>query len=315
MAEHASVDVLQEAPFPLRKTSFLLSAEHVADGWLQLLNLVVRCGRVKEGKGDRFTEVLNAVVTIELADKEGEFPPQFDFGSEEFEAYYQRFLSPSRPQGGQDWSWFSPETGVEQVSQLERAIDRLRSSHGGTMLLLGPSDPDRPDAAPRVVLITFNIVEERLCGSYVFQYDDIYNAWPLNALSLTRLQREVSKRIGVGVDSATFVCQSAYIYERDWDRARAKLDKWFKRQRPLPYRPDIAGMFILSPENDRARALLLSPAADSVLWEGVSPDPEDLIRYIIDTMPWLSAQHIRYLGQEVVKLTRSLREGAPYEQG
>jgi thymidylate synthase len=300
-------------------------AEEVGDGWLQLLNLIMHCGTVKgTRKGDRLTEVLNAVVTIELASGEG-LPPCFDFGTDEFEVYYRHFSSLSCPEDVdytygerlQNWSWFNRETNrMEQVNQLERTIDRLQRSHdtkSGTMVLLGPTDLDRLDDAPCVVLVTFNIVDERLYGTYVIRSEDIYNAWPFNTLSLIRLQREVAKRIGIPVNSATFISHSAHIYERDWGKALAKLDKWFKR--PLPLQADPSGLFFFGVENGRARALFVNHEADKVLWEGESSDPEELIRYIVDTMPWLTAQHIRYLGEEGAKLTRALKEGIPYEQG
>jgi len=320
------VVIPQQTTFPSRKTSFPILAEDVGDGWLQLLNLIMHCGTVKgTGKGDQLTEVLNAVVTIKLASEEGTLPPCFDFSTGEFEVYYRHFSSLSRPDDVdytygerlQNWSWFNQETNrMEQVNQLERTIDRLQRSHDtkrGTMVLLGSTDLDRLDDAPCVVSVTFNVVDERLYGTYVFRSDDIYNAWPFDALSLTRLQGEVSKRIGIPVDSATFISHSAYIYERDWDKAWTKLDKWFKR--PLPLQADPSGLFFFGVENGRARALFVSPEADKVLWEGESSDPEELIRYIVDTMPWLTAQHIRYLGEEAARLTRALREDVPYEQG
>ena len=181
------------------------------------------------------------------------------------------------------------------------------------MVILGPTDLDRLDDAPCLVSVTFNIVDERLYGTYVFRGSDVYNAWPLDTLSLTRLQREVSKQIGIPVDSATFITHAAHINERDWDKARAKLDEWFKR--PLPLQPDPSGLFFFGVENGRARALFVDHEADRVLWEGESSDPEELISYIVDTMPWLTAQHVRYLGGEAAKLTRALKEGEPYEQG
>ena len=319
------VVIPQQTTFPSRKTTFPILAEEVGDGWLQLLNLIMHCGTVKgTRKGDRLTEVLNAVVTFKLASGEG-LPLCFDFGTNEFEVYYRHFSSLSRPDDVdytygerlQSWSWFNQETNrTEQVNQLERTIDRLQRSHAtkrGTMVLLGPTDLDRLDDAPCVVLVTFNIVDERLYGTYVIRSDDTYNAWPFNALSLSRLQREVSKRIGIPVDSATFISHSAHIYERDWGKALAKLDKWFKR--PLPLQADPSGLFFFGVENGRARALFVNHEADKVLWEGESSDPEELIRYIVDTMPWLTAQHMRYLGGEAAKLTRALREGVPYEQG
>jgi len=316
----------QQTTFPSRKTVFPLFAEELGDSWLQLVNLVMHCGTIKGARsGDRLTEVLNAILTIKLASGEETIPPCFNFGAKEFEEYYGRFtsLSPLENMGYtygerlQNWSWCNQEGNkMETVNQLERAIARLEESHDtkrGTIVLLGPTDLDRLDYPPDIVSVNFDIVEERLYGTFVIRSDDIYNAWPFNALSLTRLQREVSKRIGIPVDSATFISHSAHIYERDWDKARAKLDEWFKR--PLPFQADCSGLFFFSVENGIAKALFVTPEVDRVLWEGESREPEELIRHIVDTMPWLAAQHIRYLGEEGAKLARALREGVPYEQG
>jgi thymidylate synthase (methanogen type) len=319
-------DTPQQSTFPSRKTVFPLFAEEVGDGWLQLINLIMHCGTVKGTRsGDRLTEVLNAVVTVKLASVEGTLPACFDFGAEEFEAYYKHFVSLSPPEDADytygerlhNWSWFNQESNsVEQVNQVERTISRLEKAHDtkrGTIVLLGPTDLDGLGDTPAVVLATFNIVDERLYGTYVIRSDDAYNAWPRNALSLTRLQREVSKRIGIPVDSATFISHSAHIYGRDWDKAQAKLDEWVKR--PLPFQADCSGLFFFSVENGVAKALFVSPEVDRVLWEGESDSPQELIRHIVDIMPWLAAQHIRYLGEEGAKLTRALEEGVPYEQG
>jgi thymidylate synthase len=320
------VVIPQQTPFPSRKTTFPILAHEMGDGWLQLLNLIMHCGTVKSTrKGRRMAEVLNAIVTVKLASDEEAPSPCFDFGAEEFEAYYRHFVSLSRHEGMdytcgerlRNWSWFDHEiNGTKLVDQLDRTIARLRRSRDtkrGVMVLLGPTDLDKLDDAPCLVSVAFNIVDERLYGTYVLRSDDIYNAWPLNTLSLIRLQREVSKRIDAPVDSATFISHSAYIYERDWGKAHAKLDKWFKR--PLPLQTDPSGLFFFGLDNGRVRAMLISPEVDRVLWEGEFQDPEDLARYIVDTMPWLAPQHLRYLGGESTKLAQALREGLPYEQG
>jgi thymidylate synthase len=217
----------------------------------------------------------------------------------------------------QNWPWFNQKTHkVELVNQLERTINRLQRSRDtkrGTMVLLGPTDLDILDDAPCVVLVTFNIVDEQLYGTYVIRSNDIYNAWPFNALSLTRLQREVARHIGVPVNSATVISHSAHIYERDWDKAFSKVDKWLRR--PFPFQADPSGSFSFAIENGLVKAQFISPEGDMVLWERESPNPENLIRDIVDTMPWLTAQHVRYLGSEAAKLTRCLREGVPYSQG
>ena len=250
-----------------------------------------------EGKGGRRAEVLNVIVTVKLGDEEG-LPPCFDIDNDEFEAHYQRSFAVSPPEG---------------VNQLDSAVERLQKNHDTAIILLERADLDTPDDAPGVGPVTFNIVDERLYGTCVVRSDDVYNTWPLNALTLIRLQMKVSQRIGVAADSATFISHSAHVCEGDWDKAQAKLDEWFKR--PLPFQADPAGLFFFGVENGRARALFVGPDVDTVLWEGESADPADLVRHIIDTMPWLVTQHVRYLGEEAAKLSRALMEDIPYEQG
>ena len=61
--------------------------------------------------------------------------------------------------------------------------------------------------------------------------------------------------------------------------------------------------------------MLITHEADAVLWEGESHSPEELSWHIVDLMPWLSAQHIRYIGQECASMRRALQEGEEYVQG
>jgi hypothetical protein len=322
----APADIPERIAFPSRKTTFPLFAGELGDGWLQLLNLTLRCGTVKgTSEGERLAEVLNAVVSVELAGEEEAIPPFFDFTSDEFEASHRRFVSPSGSRDAdytyaqrlKSWPWCDREAdGPEPVSQLERTIERLKRSHdtrSGTVVLLGPTDIERLDDAPSVVSVTFNVVDERLYGTCVLRSEDVHAAWPFDALSLIRLQREVAERTGIPVASATFIMHSAHIHERDWDRAWKTLDGWF--QRPLPLQTDPSGLFLFGLDEGRARAMLITHDADAVLWEGEFDSPEELSWYIVDIMPWLSPQHIRYIGQECASMTRALREGEDYVQG
>ncbi|TAK52161.1 MAG: hypothetical protein EPO25_14385 [Gammaproteobacteria bacterium] len=61
--------------------------------------------------------------------------------------------------------------------------------------------------------------------------------------------------------------------------------------------------------------MLLDHDAGTIFWEGAFSDPEDLSWYIVDVMPWLLPQHIRYVGQECAALMRAIRAGECYVQG
>jgi thymidylate synthase len=276
-------------------------------------------------EADRLAEVLNAVVTVELGAREEESPPLFGLTTDEVEASHRRFTSASAPEAAdysyaerlRSWPGSDREAdGSEATNQLEKTIERLKRSHdtrGGTVVLLGPTDLDRLDDAPRVVSVTFNIVDEQLYATCVLRSEDVHNAWPLDALSLVRLQREVAERVGIPAASATFIMHSAHIYERDWQKAQETLDRWFER--PLPLQTDPAGLFLFGLDEGRARGMLITHEADAVLWEGEFSSPEELSWYIVDAMPWLSAQHVRYIGQECASMTRALQEGEEYVQG
>jgi hypothetical protein len=320
------VVIPEQVTFSSRKTTFPLFAEELGDGWLQLLNLVLRCGTVKRTmEGDVRTELINVIVTVKLAGEREELSPCFDFSATEVENYYHHFVFTCLPEYTgcpygerlQSSVQFSEEKSKPEVmSQLGKVFLGLKDfPDSEPVSVVIPSLPgfQAMHDAPCIISLTFNVVEGKLYGTYVMRSDDVYNAWPLHAVCLTRLQRKVAKQIGAPVGSATFISHSAYISRRDWARAWSKLDRWFKR--PLPFQPDCSGLFFFSVENDQVRALLVTPEVDKVLWEATSRDPQELVRYIVDTMPWLASQHIRYLGEEAARLARALQEGVPYEQG
>lgn len=295
--------------FLSRKTSFPIFSNSVADSWLQLLNLALRIGIEKETGGERMAQALNAIVTIEvpvLGDGEqaepDEFPPYLDFSREDFEHFYL----PRYGEHFRDWKGFD---------QLEGAIDRLKQSpdsQAATLLLVEPNEIAK-GAAPDLTSASFHVVDGELFASFVLRCSDVYTDWPLEATALVRLQRETAKRLGLAVGTATFIIHSASLRESDFDRSLRVLKESFRR--PLPLHVDPSGVFLFGNDGGKARAMLLNHDASDIFWEDAFSDPEDLSWYIVDVMPWLLPQHIRYVGQECAALMRAMREKECYLQG
>jgi hypothetical protein len=314
--------------FLSRKTSFPIFSRDVGDSWLQLLNLAMRIGTEKQTDvGERLAEALNAVVTIGLpviaedleveATEPEEFPAFLDFNREDFEHYRRQFEASSPPEeaGPRRDSAGRPQDG-NGIDPLEAVCDRLKRSldrQDATAAFLEPNELSNPKIAPDLISATFNVVDESLYGSFVLRSADLYTDWPLEAMALLHLQHEVTRRLGLEVGAATFVIHSAYLYERDWDRSLQVLRECFKR--PLPLQVDHSGIFLFGNDNGQARAMLLDHDAGTIYWEEAFSNPEDLSWYIVDVMPWLLPQHIRYVGQECSTLMRAIREGECYEQG
>jgi hypothetical protein len=296
--------------FLSRKTTFPIFSSDVGDSWLQLLNLALKIGTDKQtADGERVAEALNAVVTIQtpvLEDGELEvpdFPDFLDFNADDF----NRFSFPIYTERLHDWGG---------IDQFEAVCDRLKKSldtRSGTMVFLEPNDLATTKLAPDLTSATFNVIDRKLFGSFVLRSTDVYTDWPLEAMVLVELQRTLATRLGLEAGSYTFIIHSAHLYDRDWDRSQRVLKESFIR--PLPLHVDPSGVFLFGSDNGEARAMLLNHDASKIMWEDAFSDPEDLSWYIVDVMPWLLPQHIRYVGQECASLMRAMREKECYDQG
>lgn len=286
--------------FLSRRTSFPLFSSGVGDAWLQLLNLVLRIGLERRTAGGaRIAEALNVVVTIEPAAAEAEWPAFFEPGAEDFEQYYRRFEA----QPG------------HSAAALEALCAQLREAGVAGLDPAGPGGEGthEPRPVPGLLSTTFNVVDEKLFASFMLRGLDVHADWPLQATALVRLQRRVAERLGCAAGTSVFVVQSARLHDRDWNHSEDLLAEHFKR--PLPLQVDPAGIFLFGNDGGKARAMLLDHDAGTIFWEGAFDNPEDLSWYIVDVMPWLLPQHIRYVGQECASLMRAIRERECYVQG
>lgn len=288
--------------FLSRRTTFPLYSPGVADAWLQLLNLVLRAGPERRtADGARIAEALNAVVTIDPAEAEEEFPACFEFNAADFARYYRRFEA----------HLFDPAAGMEALcAQIrETGVADCDLAAG----VAGRESTAASNRVPGLLSTTFNVVDGKLFASFVLRGLDVHTDWPLQAAALVRVQRQVAERVGRAPGTSVFVVQSARLDDRDWNRAWTALAEHFKR--PLPLQVDPAGIFLFGNDGGQARAMLLDHDAGTIFWEEAFSDPEDLSWYIVDVMPWLLPQHVRYVGQECASLMRAIRDGECYVQG
>ena len=291
-------DLPERKVFRSRKTSFPIFSCDVGDSWLQLLNLSLRIGSERQTDAGPVAEALNTIVTIGLPviaeDLEVEVTPPQDFPGylalerDELERHYERLQAPS--------------------------FDRLRKELDGSELaVLDPDELRKLGVAPDLVSARFNVVQGRLYASFVLGSVELFRGWPLAASLLVRLQRELAAELQIEADAATFVIHAVQLLASDWERAQQVLDESFRR--PLPLQVDHSGVFLFGNDNGKARGMLLDHEAGSIFWEDAFADAQALSWYIVDAMPWLLPQHIRYVGQECATLMRAMQDKECYLQG
>lgn len=284
--------------FPSRGTTFPIFSSCAGDAWLQLLNLALRIGMDRQtADGARYAEASNTVVTIEPEADTAELPPFFDFVADDLERHLLRLES----------------AHSEVLDALCTQMQKTPATGADVTSLFDPDDPLHAAFVPGLVSAAFEMMNGRLCASLAFRSMDLYTAWPLQAATLLHLQRRAAARLGLAVGPSVFFMQSARLLDTDWGRSWRLLGEFFKR--PLPLKIDPAGIFLFGNDGGQARAMLLDHDASTIFWEGAFSDPEDLSWYIIDVMPWLLPQHIRYVGQECAALMRAIKTGECYVQG
>ncbi len=291
-------EIPERKVFLSRKTSFPIYAKDVGDSWLQLLNLALRIGTDKTTPAGPCAEALNTMVTIGLPviaeDLEVEVTPPEDFPEflafdrDEFEGRYAAVPTPD-------------------FARLARELE------AGGMAMLSADELRKLVVSNALVSGAFNVVEGSLYGSYVLGGVNLFADWPVVALSLIRVQRELAARIGIQAGAATFVVHAAQLFASDWARSEELLSQHFKR--PLPLQVDHSGVFLFGSDKGRARGMLLDHNASDIFWEDAFADAQQLSWYIVDAMPWLLPQHIRYVGQECAALMHAMRAEECYLQG
>lgn len=308
--------------WPSRGSMIHIEAPDPPHGWLGALQALMHCGLPRDTrKGERLAHLFDLAVSFPVPESE-ELHQCFDFSAEDMERYVAQILSPERPQGVDYWygeriqNWHGHNQLEEVVRRLKIAPDTKRA----TIAILEAPDLETLEDAPCFTSATFAIVEDRLHGSYVFRSHDIYEGWPFNIYAVLRLHREVARRLGCRLGRATFHSQNAQIYERHWERALQKLRAFGPSLERLleflKFRDDPAGNFVfVITEQKTVKCNYMNFRHDQILWEVEHRDPKVVVSWIVESIPWLTPQHVRYLGVEEEKLRRAIASGEEYIQG
>jgi thymidylate synthase len=272
-------------------------------------------------KGERLAHFFDIFVSFSVPTVE-EVYDCFDFSANDLEKYVSQILSPIRPEGVDYWygermqDWRGHNQLEEVVERLKKASDTKRA----TLAILEAPDLSTLEDAPCFTSATFTIADDYLHGSYVFRSHDMYEGWPFNVYAILRLHRKVAESLGCNLGRATFHSQNTQVYERHWDRALEKLHSFgpsLERSSELiKFNTDPSGNFVFTITAQKTiRCAYMNFKHDQILWETEHRDPSVIIAWIIESLPWLRPQHIRYLGVEEEKLRRALKYGEEYIQG
>lgn len=299
----------------------VIRGDRVADTWVKILNRIRTTGQVRRnGWGGQWQELINLVAVVEDEPREFYFPePNYLPIDRRFiEGYLPQILDDAPEREGVKYtygqrlrSWF----GADQIEQVIRKLVDDPDAASAVMNLWDVRDHDR-GGSPCLNHIWVRLNGGRLTLTALFRSNDMFNAWPANAMGLRAMQfhicDELNRRseICAEVGELITISQSAHIYDNSFntcDSMRVKI-------KHPPAFNDPAGNFIVTVEGGKIYAKWTTPQTGATVKVYEGTWAVRLLKQIIQDAPYLEAGHAAYLGLELARAEAALNEGRKYLQ-
>ncbi len=224
--------------FSSENSVFRVSAETIGEGWVQVLDLIVRFGRKVPrihvyGGYERVLLDMAVVISGEnIANpKMWSF---FQFNKDDLRAYFRSFFMADR--GSEAYTYgerlFAYEAGgkkIDQVAEMAKKLSSFAHNKGAVAVLWQPEIDNfpvrKPWRTPCLTLVQGFCMEGKLFVTAYFRSNDMFGAWPQNAFALRKLQTEVAKRIGKKVGDLTVISHCAFVDEANIVEAQSVVGK------------------------------------------------------------------------------------------
>lgn len=234
---HEFDQVEEKASCQSENSVFRVEARTIGEGWLQVLKLISKYGRKIPRiyvYGGFEKMLLNMTVVITEEDisnpKMWDF---FQFNKEDLKNYFKNFFTPNRGEEAYTYGerMFAYEADGKKIDQVTLMAQKMRSfehNKGAVVVLWQPHIDNfpirKPWRTPCLTMIQGMCLEGKFLMTAYFRSNDMFGAWPLNAMALRKMQTEVAKKIGKEVGDLTIISNCAFVDEQDMGEVNKIID-------------------------------------------------------------------------------------------
>ena len=297
----------------------------IAQTWVKIIHRIKTTGTIRPtGYDGQWQELIDlmAVVTDE--------PPGFYFPEPNYlpcdrafiEEYVSQILDDSSYREGIKYTYGQRLRSWFKRDQIEQVIQKLIGEIDAASAVMSLWDVRDHDSggSPCLNHIWLRVVDNELSLTATFRSNDMFSAWPANAIGLRKLQEhirdEIAKRSSYDMRLGPLitVSQSAHIYDDTWENADQLIQQQYSaicRHRDF-YDP--AGNFLIEIEGNNIVVKQTTPGSGEVVACYFGKEPLKLVREICAASPAINPEHAGYLGMELSKAAEALRTGQQYFQ-
>lgn len=299
----------------------------VADTWVKIIHRIKTTGTIRPtGYDGQWQELINLVAVV-TAEPEGFYFPEPNYlpcDRPFIQEYIAQILDDAPYQEGVKYtygqrlrSWFGRDQ-VEQV--IEKLIGEIDAA-SGVMSLWDVQDHEK-GGSPCLNHLWVRVVEGELSLTATLRSNDMFSAWPANAMGLRALQQHIRDEIGRRSDydltlgPLMTISQSAHIYDDTWENADKLITQHYGKICETQRRDyaDPSGNFLIEVQGDEIVVSQTTPGSGEVVQTYRDRQPLPLIRAICAHCPALRPDHAGYLGLELQKAFGAMEGGRVYQQ-
>ena len=324
-----------------------IEGKTIAETWIKILQRIKTTGTIRPtGYDGKWQELINlmAVVTDEPPDFYFPEPNYLPIDREYLRNYIPQILDDADYREGVKYtygqrlrSWFGQDQIQAVINKLVKEIDSasavmsLWDSGSGNYRILaehnswrnndyhtivrgerkgGDSDHNH-GGSPCLNHIWVRVVDNELSLTATFRSNDMFSAWPANAMGLRALQRHIRDEItsqseyNLTMGPLIIISQSAHIYDDCWENVEQLLTNQYQSiiNQEFQSYSDPTGNFLVETHGNNITVSQLTPNGEFVgKWEG--KNPLKLICQIVTDCPSIQSFHIGYLAREIERASQ-----------
>jgi thymidylate synthase len=302
-----------------------IEGKTIAETWVKILHRIKTTGTIRPtGYDGKWQELIDLVAIVTEEPQEFYFPePNFlPIDPAFIQEYIPQILDDSPYTEGVKYtygqrlrSWF----GRDQIEQVILKLIGEIDAASGVMSLWDAKDHEK-GGSPCLNHLWARVVDNELSLTATLRSNDMFAAWPANAMGLRALQQHIRDQIAqrseynLTMGPLITISQSAHIYDDTWenvDKLIATQYDQIMRQRDYF---DPSGNFLIELQDGEITVQQTTAGSGEVVACYVGKNPLKLVREICAATPAIHPDHIGYLGIELQKAAEALRQGIIYTQ-
>ena len=307
----------------------------IAETWVKIIHRIKTTGTIRPtGYDGQWQELIDLIAVVKNE------PPDFYFPEPNYlpidrpfvQEYTSQILDNSVKREGVKYtygqrlrSWFGGRDQIEQV--INKLIGEIDAA-SAVMSLWDVADHDS-GGSPCLNHIWLRVVDNELSMTATFRSNDMFSAWPANAIGLRKLQEHIRDAIterseyNLKMGPLITISQSAHIYDDTFDSVDRIINQHYQKivdaERRRYFDPsysdcDPVGNFLIKLEGKTIVVSQTTPGSGEFTKHFSGRDPLNLLREICANSPSIQPEHSGYLGLELQKAFGCIATGKKYIQ-